>query len=73
MKTKTPLKWYIKERNNPQLGVYFVPMGQLSRKEARENQASLYGYNKMHALDTEQEYLVKIVQLRDSGERVNGL
>jgi hypothetical protein len=63
--------FWIKERDNPQLGTYFVPCGQLSKPAAKKHENSSYGSNIMHCFDDEQSYNAKIKQLRESGERVN--
>lgn len=31
----TPKKFYIKERHNPQTGVYYVACGQMSKQQAK--------------------------------------
>lgn len=50
-------KFYIKERHNPQFkNPYYKGCGQLSKKEAKEQGNSSYGYNWMLAYDTEEEY-----------------
>jgi len=63
-------QWWIKERDNPQLGTYWVACGQLSKTEARRKEGSLYGMNIMHAFDTEEAYNARLDQLRQSGECV---
>lgn len=64
-------KYYcIKERQNPQLGTYFVVQGQLTVKEAKRHENPLYGYNHMHKFKTRAEYEAKINELKKSGERV---
>ena len=63
-------KYYIKERNNPQLGIYYVKMGQMSKSEAREYDSSLYGFNTLLSFDTEEQYNTEIDRLRQNGERV---
>ena len=62
--------YWIKERDNPQLGVYYVAMGQMSKREAMRKERSLYGSNTMHSYETEQAYLAMLQKLRDSGERL---
>lgn len=64
------MKWWIKERDNPQLGTYWVPMGKISQKEAREHGKALYGYNTMHSFDSLEAYEEKLRQLKKSGERI---
>ena len=64
-------KWYIKERHNPQLGVFYVAMGQLSKTEAKKYEKPVYGCNYMLPFDTEAEYNAKIQSLKEQGERVH--
>lgn len=63
-------KFYIMERQNPQTGVYYVAMGQLSKAEAKKHEKPLYGYNIMHSFGTEEEYSAEIFALKTAGERV---
>jgi hypothetical protein len=63
--------WYIKQRHNPQLGTYFVPMGQMLKARATEIQrGSLYGSNTMLAFPTEEAYNLYLNKLREEGKRV---
>ena len=62
MKTIKP--YWIKERNTPQLGTYYVPYGQMSRAKAKKHEKSLYGYNIMHAFKNEAAYLARLTKLR---------
>jgi hypothetical protein len=64
-------KWWIKERYNPQLGTYWVPMGQMSETQARRHEAPTYGDNTMHPFGTEAEYNAKIAELRLSNQRIH--
>ena len=48
--------WWIKERSNPQLGVYYVEMGQMSKTEAKKHEKPLYGFNVMHRYENEGDY-----------------
>ena len=64
------MKYYIKERHNPQIGIYYSPQGQLSKAEAMWREQSLYGDNIMHAFPTEAEYKARIAELQAKGERV---
>jgi hypothetical protein len=66
------MKYYIKERHNPQLGVYYVACGQMSIKKAKQAERRIYGDNYMLSFDTEQEYQAKIKSLKASGERIQG-
>ena len=65
------MKYYIKERHNPQTGVYYVACGQLSKTAAKKKENSLYGYNTMIPFDTEQEYLAKLADLKSRLYHVN--
>ena len=62
-----PKYFWIKERDNLQLGTYFVAYGQISVKEAREKERSLYGFNYMHKFATNKEYEARIAELRAQG------
>lgn len=65
------LKYWIKERHNPQLSKpYFVPCGQLLKAEAERAKNSLYGYNIMHDYETEAEYIAAIEKLKAEGKSV---
>lgn len=65
------LSYWIKERCNPQLGIYFVPMGQMTVEQAKKYEKPKYGYNTMHRFGNEGAYLNEIKRLRGCGERVN--
>ena len=65
-------KFYIKERHNPQLGVYYVAEGALSKTAAKRKTSPGYGSNIMHAFDTKEEYEAEIAKLKSAGERVQG-
>ncbi len=67
---KAPRKFWIKERSNPQLGTYYVPMGQLSKAAALRYEKSLYGSNYMHGYDTEEEYRKQLQELKNQGRYV---
>ena len=62
--------YWIKERHNPQLGVYYVAMGQKSVREAKKFEKSLYGMNYMHRFDSEREYIAELEKLRAAGETI---
>lgn len=64
-------KYYIKERDNPQLGTYYVAVGKMSKKEAKKSESSLYGTNTMHAYDTLEEYTKAIEELEKEGHRLH--
>jgi len=59
--------YWIKERQNPQLGVYYVGCGQISVTKAKKYEKPLYGHNVMHRFASEQEYNARIAELRDKG------
>lgn len=55
-KTKRPLRYWIKQRNNPQIGTYYVALGQLSQRDANKHKQSIYGTNAMLSYSTEELY-----------------
>lgn len=69
MPTRTQSFW-IKQRHNPQTGIYYVACGQMAKKDARENEEPLYGYNVMLEFKDETEYKTRLKELRTKGERV---
>lgn len=62
--------WWIKERDNPQLGTYFVACGQMSKTAAKKHETPLYGFNIMHRFDTEEAYQAELAALKKRKERV---
>ena len=60
--------FWIKERHNPQLGVYWVTCGQMKISEAKKYEKSSYGNNYMHKFKTEEEYKAKITEIISDGE-----
>lgn len=62
--------WWIKERHNPQLGVYFVPEGQLSKRAAKAAERAIYGSNYMCSFNSEKAYLARIAELKAAGHRI---
>jgi hypothetical protein len=61
-------RWYIKARYNPQLkDPYYVLYGQLTKKEAKEKEKTLYGNNIMLDFSSEQEYKDKISEIKADG------
>lgn len=68
--TKRTKGFYIIERHNPQLGVYYILVGQITKKEALEYEDTLYGSAIMLRFETKEEYNAKISELRNSGEKV---
>ena len=67
---RAPKKYWIKERDNPQHGKYFVLCGQMSKTAAAKAENTKYGCNTMHAYGTEAEYLAQQKYLREKGESV---
>jgi hypothetical protein len=65
-----PKYYWIKERHNPQLGTYYVLCGQLTVKEAKLRERSIYGSNAMHKYATEKEYDDAVDLIMERGERV---
>jgi hypothetical protein len=64
-------QFYIKERNNPQFKKpYYVAEGQLTKKDAKKKENSLYGDNYMTGYATEQEYKDAIEKLKADGYSV---
>lgn len=64
--------WWIRERHNPQLGVYYVAHGQMTKVAALSyEKESLYGDNRMLCFETEADYNAKIKALKDAGESVS--
>lgn len=68
--TKRVKLWYICERHNPQLGVYYIREGQLSKTRAKAKERTIYGSNFMHGFSTVEEYEAKIKELESRGERI---
>lgn len=62
--------YYIKQRNNPQTGTYFVLMGAMSKTAAKRHEKPLYGSNWMNSYDTVDEYEKAIRDLRAAGESI---
>lgn len=60
--------YYIGERHNPQFDKpYYVAYGQLSKKEAKEKEKSIYGSMWLTGYSTQQEYESKINELKQNG------
>lgn len=66
-----PKPYWIKERTNPQLGVYYVAYGQMSVSAASRMSASLYGSNRMLRFNTLNEYEDRLVELKRDGNVVH--
>lgn len=65
------LSYYIKERQNPQTGTYYVIYGQLTKAEVKKHEKPIYGFNIMHAFPTSAEYEVRIAELKAKGFSVH--
>ena len=65
-----PLKYWIKQRYNPQLGTYYITMGQLTAKDAKAHEKTIFGHNTMHRFDSHEKYQDEIEKLQAAGERV---
>ena len=60
--------FWIKERHNPQLGVYYVACGQMTIKEAKQYECrGLYGENFMHKFSDADSYRDKLRELKEAG------
>jgi len=62
--------FWIKERHNPQLGVYYVACGQLTKVEARKQEKPIYGDNVMHEFETQRAYELRLAELRKEGHKI---
>ena len=60
-------KFYIKERHNPQLGIYYVAYGQLSKKDAKLMEDTLYGQNTMLEYSDRKSYDEALNKFRKAG------
>lgn len=67
---RAPKKYYICERDNPQLGIYYIACGMLSKTAAKRKEQAIYGHNTMLPFDTLTEYQEKVAQLRREGHKV---
>lgn len=64
------MKYWIKQRLNPQTGTYYVACGKMPIKTALRNERTIYGSNIMLRYDTREEYEEKLAKLKADGERV---
>jgi len=62
--------YWILERHNPQLGVYYIAYGNMPSRVAKEHEGSIYGHNYMLKFDSEEEYNQRINELKSKGVRV---
>lgn len=65
-----PKLWWIKERHNPQLGLYYVACGQMSNAEAKRMESGKYGSNLMLGYDSNSEYVADIERFKREGYSV---
>lgn len=64
------LSWWIKIRKNPQIGTKYTACGQMSVKDTKAKEKTVYGSNWMERWRTEDGYKERIRQLVLIGERV---
>lgn len=62
--------FYIKERHNPQLGVYYVGCGKMTKREAKAKESPIYGNNRMLSFPTLEAYEAELDRLKKSGELI---
>lgn len=63
--------YWIKKRFNPQFDKpYYSKCGQLSKREAKKKESSLYGFNVMIEYPTVEEYNKAIEQFKADGHSV---
>ena len=68
---KEKYKFYIGERNNPQLDKpYYKAYGQLSIRSAKQKEKSIYGSMILTSYDTVDEYSIAILKLNEKGLKV---
>jgi hypothetical protein len=67
---RKPRLYWIKERQNPQLGTYYVACGLMFKSEAKRMASPLYGDNIMHRFYTKDAYDARLAELRAKGEAV---
>ena len=71
-KYNTTKSYWIKERHNPQFDKpYYSACGQLSKREARSKESSLYGFNVMLEYSTQDEYDKALAQFMADGYTVH--
>lgn len=61
------MKYWIKERNNPQLETYYIACGRMTKRDAKKLENAKYGYNTMHSYETKEDYQMKIASLKSFG------
>jgi len=66
------MKYYIKERHNPQFGKpYYVPLGKISKAAALRHEKAAYGSNNVIEYDTLEDYNTAIETLTKLGFKVH--
>ena len=68
--TKKGKYYWINERHNPQIGIYYIAYGRISTAEAKKKEQSIYGQNYLHKFNTKKEYLFKIKEIEQTGVRI---
>jgi len=62
--------WYIKERHNPNIGIYYIPMGRLTKAQAEKHISPLFGMNTMLRYKTDEEYRKALAEYGIEGKTV---
>lgn len=57
--------FWIRERHNPQLGVYYTAMGQMPERKAKRHERPVYGENRMLRFDSEADYKQGLEKFKD--------
>jgi hypothetical protein len=66
------MKFYIKERHNPQFEKpYYTTYGQLTNKAAKDKARTSYGTNYMIAYDTIEDYNAAIIDFKNRGYSIH--
>jgi len=68
---RRPLRYWIKERHNPQLETYYIACGPLTEAAAKRRGRAIFGDNVMHGFSTSDQYHARLRLLRKNGERVH--
>lgn len=66
------MKYWIKERNNPQLGIgiYYIACGQLPDGAVKREESTRWGSNIMIGFSSKKAYEARITELKSQGKRV---
>lgn len=62
--------YWIIERYNPQLGIYYIGKGQMTRSAAKKYKTPGYGVNVLQMFNNEHDYLARLLFLRAAGRDV---